>query len=230
MLSPGERNATVVVIELEPGWIYVKVAEPKPEPDRIELLLRLTLDHWLNTHPGCVVDRTQAVAEEGTLQGINVWYHTSDQQPQTVNAAPPQQPLSLAIEVNGQVFQRVPKEHIEAVVDEAIQIWRSSQDSRGTLVVINPQRIAVILDSHANRGAVLPLELVYPVIDDSARTAVENWLKALPTRRHVFLIDRSWFLPRSGYDLPRRIVEPSFMRTNMTYDPGRRPQNRPDVK
>ena len=50
MPSPEERNATTVVMEMEPGWIYVKIAEPKPEPDRIEMLLRLTIQQWFNAH------------------------------------------------------------------------------------------------------------------------------------------------------------------------------------
>jgi hypothetical protein len=40
MPSPEDRNSTTVVIELEPGWIYVKIAEPKPKLDLIERLFR----------------------------------------------------------------------------------------------------------------------------------------------------------------------------------------------
>ena len=81
MSSPDERNATTVVIEMAPGWIYVKIVEPKPEPDRIELLLGLTIEQWFNAHPQFVIDKTQAVTEHGILQGINVWYHVDDRQP-----------------------------------------------------------------------------------------------------------------------------------------------------
>jgi hypothetical protein len=72
MSSPEHRSATTVVIELEPGWIYVKVVEPKPEPERIELLLRRTIDAWFSAHPQYVIDKTQAVREHGILQGIHV--------------------------------------------------------------------------------------------------------------------------------------------------------------
>ena len=67
MPSPDERNATTVVIEMKPGWIYVKVGEPKPEPDRIELLLRLTIEHWSHAHPQFVIDKTERVTEHGVI-------------------------------------------------------------------------------------------------------------------------------------------------------------------
>jgi hypothetical protein len=194
----------------------------------LDRLFRITIDNWFNAHPGCVIDRTQAVVEGGSLQGMNVWYHL-DHRANPVKPERPQEPVALPFEVNGQVYQQVPKEHIEAVIEEAIQIWRSNQDSHGTLAVINPQRIVVILDRYANRGAVLPLDLVYPALHQSTRSGIDRWLNAPPTRRHLVLIDGSWFWPRSDYDQSSRFVEPSFMRTNMTYDPGPRPQNRPDL-
>ena len=44
MDSQPSDNVTTVVIEMEPGWIYVKVAAPKPHLDRIEFFLRRTVD------------------------------------------------------------------------------------------------------------------------------------------------------------------------------------------
>ena len=115
-------------------------------------------------------------------------------------------------------------EHIEAVVDEAIEIWRSHQDGHGTMVVINPRRIAVILDKQAIRGAVVPVELIYPAIDDATRTKVQSWLKAPSTRFHVVQIAGSWFLPHQTEAQRSKVVEPNFLRTNMTYDTGPPPR------
>jgi hypothetical protein len=78
MSSPDEGIATTVVIETAPGWIYVKIAEPKPEPDRIERLLGLTVQQWFNAHPEFVIDKKLAVTEHGILQGFKVWYHLED--------------------------------------------------------------------------------------------------------------------------------------------------------
>ena len=224
MPSPDERIATTVVIEMKPGWIYVKIAEPKPEPERIELLLRLTIDQWFNTYPQYAIDKTQSVTDQGTLQGVHVWYHVNNRQSKPVNPELPKQPIALTVQVSNQVFQQVPKEHIEAVVDEAIQIWRSHQDWHGTLVVINPQGIAVILEKQVNRGAVLPVELVYPALEDATRKTVQTWLEAPPTRRHVILIDGSWFMPQKTESRRSKVVEPSILSTNMTYDTGPRPK------
>lgn len=222
MSSPDERSATTVVIEMKPGWIYVKMAEPKHDPERIELLLRLTIDQWFNTYPQYVIDKTQSVTDHGTLQGVHVWYHVNDRQSKPVNPDLPKQPISLTFQVSNQVFQQVPKEHVEAVVDEAIQIWRSHQDWHGTLVVINPQGIAVILEKQINRGAVLPVELVYPALEETTRSRVQTWLEAPPTRRHVILIDGSWFMPQKTESARDRIREPDSRHTNMPYDTGPR--------
>ena len=162
MLLPDEGTATTLVIKLKPGWIYVKIAESKPDPERIELLLHLTIDHWFSTRPQLVIDRSQPVTEHGILQGINIWYHDSERQNEPPTPEPSQQPFSLTFEVHDQVYHRVPKEHIEALVEEALQICRAQQEWHGTLAVINPGRIAIIIDKEANRGALLPVELVYP--------------------------------------------------------------------
>ena len=48
-IPPNPSNdVTTVVIEMEPGWVYVKIAEPKPDPSRIEFFLRRTIDDWFD--------------------------------------------------------------------------------------------------------------------------------------------------------------------------------------
>jgi hypothetical protein len=224
MPSPDERSATTVVMEMEPGWIYVKIAEPKPEPDRIEVLLRLTIEQWFNAHPQFVIDKAEAVTDHGVMQGIHVWYHVNDRQPEQVSPERPQQVISLAVEVHIQVFRQLPMEHIEAVVDEAIKIWRSNQDGHGTMIVISPRRIAVILDKQANRGAVVPVELIYPAIEDATRSRVQSWLEAPTTRLQVVQIAGSWFVQQQTATHRSKVVEPNFLSTNMTYDAGPRPK------
>jgi hypothetical protein len=224
MPSPDERSATTVVIEMEPGRIYVKIAEPKPEPNRIELLLRLTIEQWFNAHPQFVIDKAEAVTDHGVMQGIHVWYHVNDRQPEPVSPERPQQVISLAVEVHIQVFRQLPMEHIEAVVDEAIQIWRSHPDGHGTTVLISPRRIAVVLDKQANRGALVPVELIYPAIEDATKSKVQTWLEAPPTRFLVVQIAGSWFLFHQTETQRSKFQEPPFMRTNMTYDAGPRPE------
>ena len=223
--SPDDRAATTLVIEMKPGWIYFKIAEPKPEPDMIEWFLRLTIRQWLHQHPQFVIDKTEAVTERGILQGINVWYRLNEQQMGPVSPEPPQQPSSLAFAVDHQVFQQLPREHIEALINEALEVCRPQQDWQGSLVVINPGRIAVVLDKQAKRGAVLPVEMVYPGLEDATVSRVRTWLEAPPNRRHVVLFNGSWFAPgkKETGSPPAEMREPDSRHTNMTYDTWRCP-------
>ena len=193
MPSPPENKVTTVVIEMEPGSVFFKIIDPKPAPDQIEFYVRRTIDDWFSAHPQFVIDRTQALIDQGAMQGIQVWYHANDQKPQPTNPKPQQQPTSLNIEVHNQILHQVSKEYIEAVVEDAMGIWRSYQDRQDTLVAINPRRIAVILDRQANRGAVLPVQLIEQVMDGSMRTGLQTWLESPPARFFVTHLSGSWF-------------------------------------
>jgi len=82
-LEPS-AGATTVIIQVEPGWVIVKIAEPKPDPDRIAFLLRRTIDHWFDARPSFIIDRTEPITCDGEMLGVNVWYHVSSDQPQPV--------------------------------------------------------------------------------------------------------------------------------------------------
>ena len=223
MPSPSESGVTTVVIEMKPGWVYVKIIDPKPAFDRIEFFLRRTIDAWFDAHPQFVIDRSEASSDQGGLQGIHVWYHVNVQHAEPTSPKPQQQPTSMTIEVHGLVIGQVSKEHIEAVVGEVMQIWRENPNRGDTLVAINPRRIAVILDEQANRGAVLPVQFVEQVLDGSMRTKLQTWLESPQSRFYVMHLPGSWFVSREIEGRRIKPVEPTFMRTNMTYDPGPRP-------
>ena len=118
MSSPADGNATIVVIMTEPGIVYVKVTGQCPA-DRIEPLLRKTIDHWFGTHPQFVIDRSEAVVENDTMRGIHVWYHIKDLDRRPNSDQPPEEPYSIPVLIHGEVARRLPMEYIEAVVDEA---------------------------------------------------------------------------------------------------------------
>jgi hypothetical protein len=224
MPAPDEKNATVVVIEKAPGWIYVKIADPRPEPERIELLLGLTIQHWFNAHPQFVIDKKLDLTENGALEGINVWYHAEDRQPEPANPEPARQALDRAKRHDHDpVRERFPAEYIEAVVQEAMQFSASQQNDRGTMVVIMPRGIAVIIDQEVKRGAVVLVDVIYPRIDVAARATLQTWLARPTTRLHVLHVPGSWFFP---YDdgSPSRLADPDITPTNMTYDTGPRPE------
>lgn len=222
MPSPSESDVTTVVIEMKPGLVYVKIIDPKPVPERVEFFLRRTIDDWLHAHPQFVIDRSEAFSDHGVLQGIHVLYHVKAQH--TEPTKPQQPPTPLTIEVHGLVIRQVAKEHIEAVVGEVMQIWRENPNRRDTLVAINPRRIAVILDKQANRGAVLPVQSIERVLDGSMRTNLQTWLESPQSRFYVMYLPGSWFVSREIESRRSKSVEPTFVRTNMTHDPGPRPK------
>ena len=193
MSAPDDGDATTVVIVREPGLVYVKIADPKPVRDRIELILRKTIDHWFSAHPQFVIDRSEPVVENDAMQGIHVWYHVNDNQGQPTNPHPPDQSTPMTIEVHGEVAQRFPKEYVEAVIEEAMQISLAYKDRPDTLVVVNPRRIAAILDRSAHRGAVIPVEFIEQVIDGPKKTRLQAWLAAPVTRFYVMHIAGSMF-------------------------------------
>ncbi len=218
MPTRDDQGATVVVIELGGGQLYVKIAEPRPKRQRAEALLRKTIDAWFEAHPHFVIDRAQPVVEAGEILGIHVWYHAEEHRKAKPLSVPVDRPASITIEVNDAVLRHMPKERLEAVVDEAVQVWLSQPDRHGTLIVVNARRIAVILDTPACRGQVLPVEEVFAVLNATERLALRTWLTSLPTRLHIVPIAESWFLSHLVRSQRGIIAEPSLVRTNMTYD------------
>jgi hypothetical protein len=219
MPSPSESEVTTVVIEMEPGWVYVKIIDPKPAPDRIELFLRRTIDDWFKAHSQFVIDQSETLSDHGEMHGIHVWYHVNFHQPEPTKPLPQQPPTSMTIEVHGLVIRQVSKEDIEAVVGEVMQIWREHPNRGDTLVAINPRRIAVVLDKQANRGAVLPVQFIEQVLDGLMRTKLQSWLGSPQSRFYVMHLPGSWFESREIESSRIKPVEPTFIRTNMTYDP-----------
>jgi hypothetical protein len=62
------------------------------------------------------------------------------------------------------------KENVEAVIGDAIRISLEFNNGQETLIVVNPRRIAVIIDKPAHRGAVNPVEFIDQVIKSSMKT------------------------------------------------------------
>lgn len=78
-----------------------------------------------------------------------------------------------------------------------MKILPSYKDRQDTLVVINPRRVAVILDKQTGRGAVLPLDLVKQVVEGVMTAKLEKWLSDPPAPFYVMHIAGSWFGQRN---------------------------------
>jgi len=100
---------------------------------------------------------------------------------------------TMPIEVHADVAKSFPKEYIEAVITDAMKILPSYQHRDDTLVVINPRRVAVVLDKQARRGAVIPVDLIEQVVEGPMKTKLQAWLAAPATPFYVMHIAGSWF-------------------------------------
>jgi hypothetical protein len=76
-----------------------------------------------------------------------------------------------------------------------MEILPSYQHRRDTLVVINPRRVAVIIDNQNRRGTVIPVDMIMQVIDGQTKTRLLTWLAAPANPFYVMHIPRSCFSP-----------------------------------
>jgi hypothetical protein len=100
---------------------------------------------------------------------------------------------TMPIEVHADVAKLFAKEYVEAVISDAMKILPSYQHRQDTLVVINPRRVAVVLDKQAHRGAVIPVDLIEQVVEGPIKTKLRAWLAAPATPFYVMHIAGSWF-------------------------------------
>lgn len=84
---------------------------------------------------------------------------------------------TMPIEVHADVPKSFPKEYIEAVITDAMKILSSYQHRQDTLIVINPRRVAVVLDKQARRGTVIPDDLIEQVVDGKIKARFKRGLR-----------------------------------------------------
>ena len=100
---------------------------------------------------------------------------------------------SMPIEVHADVAKAFAKDYVEAVITDAMKILPSYQHRQDTLVVINPRRVAVIIDKQAYRGAVISVDLIEKVVEGPMKTKLQAWLASPPSPFYVMHIAGSWF-------------------------------------
>lgn len=178
MSDKPNDTVTTVVIEMEPGRVYVKISDPKPETDR-ELLLRRTIEHWFAARPQYVVDRTQTVAGDAGLEGIHVWYRRVEIE----SAGGPEElgsrPQSFSIEIHELIARQFSHEYLEALIDDALKILPTQQHrTEEALIVVNPRRLAVILNKQGGSGAVIPVEVLEQSVSGPTKAKLQAWLRS----------------------------------------------------
>jgi hypothetical protein len=103
---------------------------------------------------------------------------------------------TMPIEVHPDVAQSFAKEYVEAVITDAMKILPSYQHRKDSLVVINPRRVAVILDKQARKGAVIPVELIEQIVEGQIKARLQTWLENPLSPFYVMHIAGSWFAGR----------------------------------
>jgi hypothetical protein len=100
---------------------------------------------------------------------------------------------TMPIEVHANVAKSFAKEYVEAVITDAMKILPSYQNRQDTLVVINPRRVALVIDKQARRGAVIPVDLIEQVVEGPMKTKLQTWQAGPATPFYVMHISGSWF-------------------------------------
>jgi hypothetical protein len=218
MPQRDNQEFTVVVIEMGPGLVRVRFAGPVPEPSRADVLLRKTIDSWLSVRPQLVIDQVQPVIEAEEVVGADLWLHAVNAPIPHAQLPPSGEPLPWTIQVSGHILTKLPKEHVEAIIDEAMGVWNEQQARQSSLMVVNARRIVVILDGLARRGAVVPVDDIEHDLDDQMRQALYRWFQSPRTRLIAIPVPYGWSARQASMPAKPRVVETSFVRTNMVYD------------
>ncbi len=100
---------------------------------------------------------------------------------------------TMPVEVHGAIANSFAREYVEAVIGDALKILPAYRDRTDTLVVINPRRVAVILDKQARRGAVVPVDLIKQIVTGGMKLKLQSWLAAPASPFYVMHIAGSWF-------------------------------------
>jgi len=186
--DPG--NVTTVAIEMEPGWMFFKVADPQPEPSRIEFLLRKTIEVWFAERPTLTIRKTTAITSQGEILGVHVWYD------QAATEAPKKDgPVEFGFDIHGQITAAYSREYIEAVLADALRILSRQNASTEALVVINPRRVAVTLDNQTNRGKVIPAAFIEQAVEGITKERLQAWLRKPTTPFFVMQMESAGSSP-----------------------------------
>jgi hypothetical protein len=140
---------TTRVIEVEPGWLLVCFQGDKPLADKRAFWLQRTLADWLDDHPGRHVRRIDSIQDGGVLLGIHVWVEAGEQ--------PAQERRRLPVKIHEQLIERVPAEHMEALLHYAYDVFFRYPNKPDVLAVVSRGGHVVLFDRVHEKCFVLPL-------------------------------------------------------------------------
>ncbi len=165
-------NVRTKVTELEPGWLLLQFEEPKPPAEQRALWLNRTLADWLGDHPGRVVTRVLPIEYRGELVAVHAWLDAVD--------APTAG--EMQIRIAGALVRTVPKEHLEAMLQSAREIFMQ-RPAAARLIVVNRRKIAVVFDRYRRRVSLAPFGRLK--LTEETKLAFHEWLTNPSTQYFV---------------------------------------------
>jgi len=189
---PEPGNVTTVAIELETGWMFFKVADPKPEPSRMEFLLRTTIEVWFAERPTLTIRKATAITSQSEILGVHVWYDQADSE-----ALKKIGPVEFGIDIHEKISAIHSREYIEAVIEDALRILSRQNASTEALIVVNPRRVAVTLDNQTNRGKVIPAAFIEQAVEGITKERLQAWLRSPSTPFFIMQMERNWTSPET---------------------------------
>ena len=161
------------VIELEPDWLLVAFSGEKPPAAERAFWLDKTLSDWLGSHPGRFVGRTLPVLQGDELFAVHIWLDITRAELEK----------RLQIQVRDSVLTAMPKEHLEALLQFAYDVF-FQRPNEPLLAVVNRRGVAVVIDRTSERLHILPAKEM--TADERTHRAVQAWLAA-PDSAHFVI-------------------------------------------
>lgn len=151
------------VIEIEPGWVFVKFKGPRPPDESRPFWLHKSLTDWLAINPGRAVTRTLPLVVDGRLEGVHVWL-----------GEPPAPRPDVPMRLHPRLIDRMPREHVEALCQHAYEIWFQHPAAPGALAIVSRGGNAVVFDRASETGYVVPFDELEG-LDDPTKENYAAW-------------------------------------------------------
>lgn len=168
-------SVTTRVHEIEPNWLLICFQGEKPLAARRAFFLHRTIQDWLSDHPGSAIRRTLPILDRGELVACHVW----------LGDAPAKVERKMPVKIHYQLVDRMPTEHLEALLQHAYEIFFDHEDSgAGALAVISRSGNAVVFDRASQQCFALPVSELGNLAED-ARLRIEQWRTEAETNYFV---------------------------------------------
>jgi hypothetical protein len=191
------------VIEVDACWLLVCFTGEKPPPDRRGFFLHRTVSDWLNDHPTRIVDQTESIHHEGELVGLHVWLEeaTAGEAAQKRAAVreerrifgDPDSSNRFPVRIDNELVEAVHKEHLEALIDHAYNIFLKDEGRAPVMAVISRGGLAVVLERATSQSRLMRAEKLG--LRGEAVEELRRWQTAGQTTYFV--------LPMTSFDFER---------------------------